>query len=181
MPKKRRSSKSLVYAGMTWPGIVVWDDMRTVDYLLTRPEVDPNRIGCNGISMGGYRSLFLAGLDDRIAAANVAGFMSTVKTMAHARIDTHSWVHFAPTLHRYLDLPDVVSMMAPKPLLVQQCAHDDLYTPPGMQAAVDKIAAVYKKAGAEGAFSGQFYDTKHRFTREMQDDAFAFFEKHLKA
>ncbi len=171
--------KSLVYAGMTWPGIVVWDDMRTIDYLLTRPEVDPKRIGCNGISMGGYRSLFLAGLDERIAAANVAGFMSTVKEMTHSRIDTHSWVHFTPTLHRFLDLPDVVSMMAPKPLLVQQCKGDDLYTPKGMKDSVEKISEIYQKAGAEGAFSGKFYDTEHRFTREMQDDAFAFFEKHL--
>ena len=179
--KENTLVKSLVYAGMTWPGVVVWDDIRTVDYLLTRSEVDPKRIGCNGISMGGYRSLFLAGLDDRIAAANVAGFMSTVEEMTQARIDTHSWVHFAPTLHRYLDLPDVVSMMAPKPLLVQQCKGDDLYTPKGMKDSVDKIEAIYKKAGAEGAFSGQFYDTEHRFTREMQDEAFAFFEKHLKA
>ncbi len=171
--------KSLVYAGMTWPGVVVWDDIRTVDYLLTRPEVDPKRIGCNGISMGGYRSLFLAGLDERIAAANVAGFMSTVEEMTHSRIDTHSWVHFAPTLHRYLDLPDVVSMMAPKPLLVQQCNGDDLYTPKGMKDSVDKISAIYQKAGAEGSFSGKFYDTEHRFTRKMQDDSFAFFEKHL--
>ncbi|NOX55759.1 MAG: prolyl oligopeptidase family serine peptidase [Planctomycetes bacterium] len=172
--------KSLIYAGMTWPGIVVWDDIRTVDYLLTRPEVDPKRIGCNGISLGGYRSLFLAGLDERIAAANVVGFMSTVKSMIHARIDTHSWVHFPPTLHRYLDLPDVVSMMAPKPLLVQQCEHDGLFTLQGMKDAVAKIAAIYEKAGAKGRFTGRFYDTLHRFTRQMQEDAFAFFDEHLK-
>ena len=173
--------KSLIYAGMTWPGIVAWDDIRTVDYLLTRPEVDPKRIGCNGISMGGYRSLFLAGLDERIAAANVVGFMSTVKAMIHARIDTHSWVHFVPTLHRFLDLPDVVSMMAPKPLLVQQCQRDDLFTAQGMKESVDRIASIYRKAGADEQFSGRFYNTTHRFSREMQDDAFAFFDRHLKA
>ncbi len=173
--------KSLIYAGMTWPGIVAWDDMRTIDYLLTRDEVDAKRIGCNGISLGGYRSLFLAGLDERIAAANVAGFMSTVKAMLHSRIDTHSWVHFLPTLHRYLDLPDVVSMMAPKPLLVQQCRQDGLYTLQGMKDSVDKIAAVYQKAGVGGQFSGRFYDGPHRFSRKMQDEAFAFFDKHLKA
>ncbi|MCU0913879.1 MAG: hypothetical protein MUC88_04850 [Planctomycetes bacterium] len=51
--------KALTFAGATWPGIVFWDDLRTVDYLVTRPEVDPARIGCQGISMGGYRALFL--------------------------------------------------------------------------------------------------------------------------
>ncbi len=184
--RKRCSSKestlvkALLYAGMTWQGIICWDDMRTVDYLLTRPEVDPKRIGCNGISLGGYRSLFLAGLDERIAAANVVGFMSTVRSMIHAHLDTHSWAHFPPAVHRYLDLPDVVSMMAPKPLLVQQCTHDALYPLAGMQDSVKKIAAVYDKAGVKDRFSGRFYDTRHRFTRQMQDEAFAFFDAALK-
>ena len=45
--------KALTFAGLTWPGVVAWDDMRTVDYLVTRPEVDAKRVGCMGISMGG--------------------------------------------------------------------------------------------------------------------------------
>ena len=80
----------------------------------TRPEVDPKRIGCVGISMGGYRAIYLSALDDRIAAGCVAGFMSTVKPMIKAHIDTHSWVHFLPGLHRFLDLPDVASLAAPQ-------------------------------------------------------------------
>jgi dienelactone hydrolase len=172
--------KGLLYAGMTWQGVVHWDDIRTVDYLLSRAEVDPKRIGCNGISLGGYRSLYLASLDERIDAANVVGFMSTARSMIHSHLDTHSWVHLPPTVHRYLDLPDVVSMMAPKPLLVQQCTHDGLYPLSGMQESVAKITAIYDKARAARRFTGRFYDTTHRFTREMQADAFAFFDRHLK-
>jgi len=172
--------KSLIFAGLTWPGIVFWDDIRTVDYLLTRPEVDPGRIGCLGISLGGYRSLYLAGLDERIAAACVVGFMSTVKPMIKAHIDTHSWVHFLPTIHQFLDLPDVVSMMAPKPLLVQQCEKDGLFPLEGMRESVEKIAAVYGKAGIKDKFRGVFYDIPHHFSMEMQEDAFNWFDKHLK-
>ena len=172
--------KSLIFAGLTWPGIVFWDDIRTVDYLLTRPEVDPERIGCLGISLGGYRSLYLAGLDERIATACVVGFMSAVKPMIKAHIDTHSWVHFLPTIHRFLDLPDVVSMMAPKPLLVQQCSQDALFPLAGMKESVDKIAAVYEKAGAGDQFAGAFYDISHRFSKEMQEDVFDWFDRHLK-
>ena len=161
------------------PGVVFHDDMRTVDYLVTRPEVDRKRIGCLGISMGGYRSIYLSALDERIAAACVVGFMSTVKPMIKAHIDTHSWVHFLPGLHRWLDLPDVATLAAPRALLVQQCAQDRLFPPAGMKEAVDKIAAVYKKAGAEKKFAGRFYDVPHQFTRRMQDDAFAWLDKHL--
>ena len=112
--------KALTLAGATWPGVVFWDDMRTVDYLLTRPEVDPRRIGCQGVSMGGYRSLFLAALDARIRAACVVGFMSTTRPMIHAHLDTHSFVHFLPAIHRYLDWPDVASLTAPRSLMVLQ-------------------------------------------------------------
>jgi dienelactone hydrolase len=172
--------KGLTFAGLTWPGIVFWDDMRTVDYLASRPEVDAKRIGCLGISMGGYRTAFLAGLDERIAAACVVGFMSTVRPMIRAHLDTHSFVHFVPGLHRWLDLPDVVSLMAPKPLLVQQCAQDLLFPPAGMKEAVEKIAAVYAKAGVKERFSGRFYEEPHRFTIKMQDEAFAWLDEQLK-
>ena len=143
-------------------------------------EVNPERIGCLGISLGGYRSLYLAGLDERIAAACVVGFMSAVRPMIRAHIDTHSWVHFLPTIHSFLDLPDVVSMMAPKPLMVQQCSQDALFPLEGMKESVEKIAAVYEKSGVKEQFSGVFYDIPHRFSMEMQEDAFDWFDRHLK-
>jgi dienelactone hydrolase len=171
--------KGLTLAGATWPGVVAWDDMRTVDYLLTRPEVDPKRIGCVGISMGGYRAIYLTALDERIRAGCVVGFMSTVKPMIQAHLDTHSWVHFLPGLAGVLDLPDLAALAAPRALLVQQCKQDRLFPPQGMQDAVDRVAATYKAAGVAEAFTGTFYDEPHQFTKAMQDDAFAWFEKRL--
>ena len=58
--------RTIYSAGFTWPGVMFWDDIRTVDYLLTRPEVDKRRIGCVGLSVGGLRSCHLAALDDRV-------------------------------------------------------------------------------------------------------------------
>jgi dienelactone hydrolase len=171
--------KSLAWAGLTWPGIVFWDDMRTVDYLVTRPEVDPQRIGCLGVSMGGYRACYLAALDERIGAACITGFMSTLRPMLQRHVDTHSFVHFVPGQARYLDLPDVASLHAPKPLLVQQCAQDGLFPPAGMREALQKIEAAYTRAGAAAQFTGRFYDVPHMFTRPMQDEAFAWLDRHL--
>lgn len=171
--------KSLAYAGVTWPGIVAWDDMRTVDYLASRPEVDPKRIGCVGVSLGGYRSLLLSGLDERIAAACVVGFMSSVRPMIRRHMDTHSFVHFIPGVHAKLDLPDVVALRAPLPLLVQQCRRDGLFPLSGMEASVAKLDAIYKKAGAPKAFQSKFYDEKHIFNIAMQNDAFAWLGSHL--
>ncbi len=172
--------KALTWAGLTWPGIACWDDIRTVDYLVSRPEVDANRIGCLGISMGGYRSIFLAALDERIKAACVTGFMSTLRPMIQAHVDTHSWVHYVPGLQKYLDLPDVAMLAAPRPLLVQQCQQDRLFPLAGMRASIERIADGYAKAGVKDRFTGRVYDVPHTFTRPMQDDAIDWFDRQLR-
>ena len=179
--KESTLAKSLTVLGMSWPGLVAWDDMRTVDYLLTRPEVDPDRIGCVGVSFGGWRSLFLAALDERIAAGCVVGFMSTIRSMLRRHVDTHSWVHFVPGLHRHLDLPDVLTLAAPRPILVQQCRRDGLFPLDGMEAAVATIGDVYARMSLADRFTSRFYDVPHRFDVEMQEDAFAWFDRHLRA
>lgn len=172
-------AKSLFWAGTTWNGIAHWDDKRTVDYLITRSDVDPDRIGCMGISMGGDRTNYLCAIDDRIQCAVSVGWMAALKRLIRAHVDTHSFSHFLPGLTRYLDLPDVIGALTPKPLLVQQCSRDELYTLQSMEEAVEKIAKIYQWADADNHFSGKFYDTPHRFTRQMQDDAMAWFEEHL--
>jgi dienelactone hydrolase len=172
--------KSLAFAGQTWPGVVAWDDMRTVDYLVTREEVDAGRIGCVGVSMGGYRSLLLAGLDDRIAAGCVVGFMSTVRPMIQKHVDTHSFVHFIPGVHTQLDFPDVVALRVPKPLLVLQCRRDGLFPMVGMEESLRKLEAIYAKAGAASTFRGKFYDVPHIFNVAMQEEAFAWLDSHLR-
>ncbi|MFZ5927041.1 MAG: dienelactone hydrolase family protein [Acidobacteriota bacterium] len=172
--------KTLTYAGLTWPGVTAWDDIRTVDYLCTRPEVDVKRIGCVGVSFGGWRSLFLGALDDRIRACCIAGFMSTVRPMMRGHMDTHSFVHFVPGLHRHMDLPDVAGLRAGRPLMVLQCRGDALFPPEGMQASVDKLAAIYAKAGAKDLYAARFYEGPHRFDVPMQEDAFAWLERWLK-
>jgi len=67
----------LMWAGITWQGIFTWDDIRGVDYLVSRPEVDPNRIACTGLSVGAWRTNFLAALDDRIQASASIMWMTT--------------------------------------------------------------------------------------------------------
>src|SRR5262249_54578499 len=70
-------ARSLYTAGVTWPGIMLWDDLRTLDYLAQRPEVDAKRLGCVGLSVGGYRSYMLAALSPRVKAAVAVGWMTS--------------------------------------------------------------------------------------------------------
>jgi dienelactone hydrolase len=177
--KESTIAKSLVLAGATWPGVVNFDDRRVVEYLTTRPEVDASRIGCVGISMGGYRSAYLAAMDERIKAACVVGFMSSMQPMLKSHIDTHSWIHFLPGLHRLMDLPELVSLTAPRALFVQQCSQDRLFPLAGMQSSVQRIAELYRAGGRPDQFLGHFYDEPHRWTIAMQDEAFAWLDEKL--
>jgi dienelactone hydrolase len=170
-------AKCLILAGVTWPGIIMWDDIRTVDYLSTRPEVDPNRIGCWGLSMGGFRTTHLCGLDERIKCAVIVGFMSSYTPMLKAHIRTHTWINYVPGFYNYFDFPDMASIMVPKPLMVQHCSRDDLFPPEGMKESSRKIAEVYRLNNAEDKFQSRFFDLPHMFSKEMQEVALEWMKK----
>ena len=101
-------ARSLMTAGITWPGVVLWDDLRTVDYLASRPEVDRRRLGCVGLSVGGYRSFLLAALDDRIKTAVDVGWMTAYASNIRRHVvNTVGFTFHIPGLYRYMDLPDL--------------------------------------------------------------------------
>lgn len=172
-------TKSLFWAGTTWQGIGCWDDMRTVDYLITRTEVDAERIGCLGVSMGADRTNYLCALDDRIQCGVSIGWMAALRPLIKAHINTHSFSHFLPGLTHHMDLPDMIGAFAPKPLMVLQCTRDGLYTLDSMKEACTKIEQIYAKANASQNYAYKFYDHEHRFSAEMQDDAFQWLDHHL--
>src|SRR5205823_13323079 len=100
-------------------GVMFWDDVSTVDDLRTRADVDPKRIGCVGLSVGGLRSCHLAALDERIRAAVVVGWMASfpAQLKKHVR-HTIGHTKVVPGLYQHLDYPDVASLAMPAALLV---------------------------------------------------------------
>ncbi len=175
---EHHTAKTIMATGATWPGLHVWDEMRTVDYVTSRADVDPARIGCVGLSGGGFRTAMAIAADARIKVACVTGWMTEFahQLKHHAR---HTWMIYTPGLYRSLDLPDAAALHAPGALLVQQCRRDNLYPQSGMQASVDKLTKIYAKAGIPEKFRGTFYDEPHCFKPHMQDEAFAWLEKWL--
>jgi dienelactone hydrolase len=164
--------RTIMSAGFTWAGVIFWDDIRTVDYLLTRSDVDKHRIGCVGLSVGGLRSCHLAALDDRIRAAVVVGWMASFPNQLKQHIrNTIGHTKLVPGLYQHLDYPDVASLAMPTPLLVINGAKDRLFEPEGVTASFDKLRACYAKAGVPDRCRTRLYDTPHEFNAQMQTEA----------
>jgi dienelactone hydrolase len=171
------TAKTLFTTGVTWPGLLVWDDKRSVDYLCGRPDVDPGRIGCLGLSIGGLRAARLAGADARIKASCVVGWMIEFAQLVPNHLRHHTWMAYVPGLQTFLDLPDVAALTMPGALLVQQCAKDALYPLSAMKDAAAKLERIYAKAGLAERYRATFYDEPHSFRPAMQDEAIAWLEK----
>lgn len=164
--------RSIYAAGFTWPGVMFWDDIRTVDYLLTRPDVDRRRIGCVGLSVGGLRSCHLAALDDRIRASVVVGWMTSFPWQLKNHIrNTIGHTKIIPGLTQHLDYPDVAALALPKPLLVINGSKDGLFHPEGVRTSFEKLQACYRKAGVPDHCRTRLYDTPHEFNEAMQIEA----------
>jgi dienelactone hydrolase len=170
--------RTIFAAGFTWPGVLCWDDVRTVDYLCTRPEVDRHRIGCVGLSVGGLRSCYLAALDERIKAAIVVGWMTSFPWQLQKHIrNTIGHTKVIPGLYQYLDYPDIASLAMPAPLLVINGSQDTLFHPEGVQASFRKLQDCYRKAGVSEQLATRLYDTPHEFNLQMQTEAWAWLKR----
>jgi dienelactone hydrolase len=174
-------AKSLFCAGTTWPGVFVAEDRRALDYLESRPDVDPKRLGCAGLSGGGMRTVYLGGIDDRIACACCVGMMTTWRDYLLHKCYTHTWMIYIPGLPLDLDYPEILGLRVPKPTLVLNDDEDDLFTIGEMKRADRIMAEVFAKAGAGDRYHCSFYPGKHKFDRPMQAEAFDWFDRWLKA
>lgn len=173
--------RQLNWAGTTWMGVNFWDDSRCVDYLLSRPEVDPNRIGCTGLSGGGWRTNVLAALDDRIKAAVSGCWMTTgdyqqVYNVSGA-IGTFCLL---PGVWNRIDVPDLTVMAAPCASMVVSGSEDRLFPPEGQREAARQIALGYEWAGCRERFHHNNPPKPHCYDADLQRDAIRWFDEHLK-
>lgn len=164
--------------GTSMAGVVSHEDRIAFNYLLARPDVISERVGCIGLSGGGNRAVLLQATHDRVAAAVVVGQMTTYAQIMD-RLVNHSWMMLPFGWTRYGDWPDIAACRAPSPLLVQNSLDDGLFTPDGMQEAHERLTAHYAAVGAPQNYTGTFYPGPHRFNIEMQEPAFDWLARQL--
>ena len=126
------------------------------------------------------RTVFLGGLDERIRCAIPVGFMTTWRDFLLDKCFTHTWMTYVPLLPKYLDFPEIAALRAPAALMMLTSNEDPLFTLSEVQRADAMMKDVFTRAGAPDKYRAKYYAGGHKFDREMQKDAFAWFDEHLK-
>jgi dienelactone hydrolase len=173
--------RQLNWAGTTWAGVNYFDDSRCIDYLLSRKEVDGERIGVTGLSGGGWRTNMMAALEPRIKAAVSVGWMTTGDTQQPYNLaGAVGTFCLLPGVWNRLDIPDLIAMAAPKACMVVSASEDRLFPPLGQREAARQIAAAFEWAGCPEKFRSYMPPKPHCYDSEIQAEALKWLDKHLK-
>jgi acetyl esterase/lipase len=167
----------------------IWNNLRAIDLLQSLPEVDPNRIGCIGHSLGGHNSIFTAAFDPRIkAVVSNCGFTSFPK---YYRGNLKGWTsdRYMPLLaSKYgsdpkkvpFDFPEVVAALAPRAFLAVAPLHDDNFEVSGVKDCIAAARPVYEALGAKDRLDAYYPDCGHDFPPESRRRAYAWLDRWLK-
>lgn len=172
-------ASNCIKLGTTLVGIITHDDIRSVDFLAAQEFVDPERIGVYGHSMGGHRAWMVAALSDRVAALASVCWMATSDALLEAGNNElkggSAFTMQIPLISRYLDNPDIASMVCPRPALFISGSQDKLF-PKGVEEAHAKMQRVWHSQGAKERLHCHIYPSPHYFGVEMQGMVKEFFD-----
>ncbi|MDP9795436.1 dienelactone hydrolase [Catenuloplanes nepalensis] len=176
---------NLYELGSSPAGLAAREDARAAAFLASLPQVDRRRIGAIGFSMGAFRAWQVAALSDHVAAAVSACWLTTVADMMVVgnntlRGQSAFWM-LHPGLTRHLDIPDVATIAAPKPLMAFDGADDTLFTRAGVAAAHARLHEVWSSQRATRNLLTKIYPGKgHVFDADMQEESFTWLDHALR-
>ena len=166
--------------GYTPAGVEAWNCQRALDYLTSRDDVDPQRIGVTGRSGGGIYSWWLTATDERVAVAvPVAGITSLWNQVVDGCVEGHCDCMFHVNTHRW-DFPQIAALAAPRPLLISNSDKDSIFPLEGVIDTHRKTRKVYRALSADANLGLQITEGPHRDTQELRVHAFRWFNRFLK-
>ena len=132
--------------GETVAGMWAWDISRLIDYIQSREDCDPKRIGCAGLSGGGLQTLWAAAIDNRIACAVISGYFYGFKESL-LKLSSNCSCNYVPHLWEYTDVGGMAALIAPRPLFIETGTRDPLNGESGLKN-VERQYRTTKKAYA---------------------------------
>jgi dienelactone hydrolase len=164
----------------------IYDNVRAIDLLCTLPEVDRERIGCIGHSLGGHNSLFTAAVDERIKAVVTCCGFTRFHKYDGGDLTGWSGPRYMPLIaSQYgnspdripFDFPEVLAAIAPRAVFVIAPVEDDNFDVSGVRDTVAAVSPVYELLGAADRLHVIYPDSGHDFPIEAREESFAFLDK----
>ncbi len=166
--------------GYTPAGVEAWNCVRALDYLQSRKEVDPDKLGVTGRSGGGAYSWWIAAIDERIqCAVPVAGITDLENHVVDGCVEGHCDCMFMLNTYRW-DYPLVAALVAPRPLLISNTDRDGIFPVDGVFRTYMKVRKIYELYGAGDRVALNITAGPHKDTQELQVHAFRWLDHHLK-
>ena len=156
----------------------IWDGLRSMDYLASRPEVDPKRLGCTGNSGGGTLTSYLMALDDRIAAAAPSCYITTLERLFETVGPQDAEQNITGQVAFGMEQTDYVTMRAPKPTLI--CTGtQDFFDIQGSWTTFREAKKIYGMIGHAERVDLIEYNDKHGFSRPRREAAMRWMRRWL--
>lgn len=172
--------KEMLWKGQVLWGMMVYDSLRALDYLVSRPEVDAGRIATLGLSMGSTMAWWTAALDERVAVTVDICCLTDFHTLIETRgLDGHGIYYFVPGLLKHFTTARINALIAPRPHLSLAGNYDLLTPPAGLQIIDTELQTVYDRAGASDAWQLLRYEIGHFETAEMRREILQFLKEWL--
>ncbi len=165
-------------AGVSPASYFAWDGIRAIDYLMSRPEVDADRIGMTGRSGGGTQVTYVMALDERVLAAAPECFITTYDKLYRSRGPQDAEQNLYHGIAKGLDLADFIELRAPKPTLLIGTTRD-IFSIQGFRDTYEEAKRAYAAFGQADKLQKVEDDTTHASTRKNREAAYAFFQKFL--
>lgn len=174
-------SANLLQMGMSWGGLIAWDDIRSAEFLASLPQVDKEKVGTMGFSMGAHRTWMTMAATDVVKAGAAVCWMNTTDSLMTLTNNQNkggsAYAMLIPNIRRYMDYPHVASIACPKPMLFTNGLKDKLFPVEGVKAAYETMHKVWDGQGAGEHLQTKFYDLPHFCSKEIQQTILEFFNR----
>ncbi|MER3417009.1 MAG: hydrolase [Gemmataceae bacterium] len=161
--------KLMLWRGQVLWGMMLYDEYQALSYLLSRPEVDPHRIGVFGLSMGATKAWWLAALDPRISLCIDLCCLTDYEELIRAKnLKGHSIYYYVPRLLKYFHAADINELIVPRRRLSLNGRQDPLTPPAGVEKIRRHVLPLYEKFGRREDCRIELFDCGHEETPEMR-------------
>ncbi len=176
------ASKFNLWVGRTLWGMIVRDDLMALDYLVSRPEADAERVGVMGMSMGATRTWWLMALDERLkTGVSICCLTRCQNLIEHESLKAHGIYYFVPNLLNHFDTEAIVALIAPRPVLFLDGDQDATTPVDGIRVIETAVRPVYRLYGKEAGFQSVIYPGQgHVYTPEMWTKTLEWMDARLK-